>query len=382
MLVKLFKKGVYIFSLLIIFSCKQKENYQIVQSKVSDQKVALDTSYLEIQIDSNALFEYPTSSYTQNGIYCGYNFKSNSLDFFDLTNKRQLFQSKLKTHTKMGYVAGCALVNTDSVYLLTDNGLFLVDKKGEIKKSTKINFNSYDPFFKNNYLIEYQRSRSFLYNAAKKKIIAANVNPKGMRKTEDFNTSPAVEISINEKPNFEGIPIPWSNLYQRGNYGYLIKPYLTPVQENLIVSFPIDPNIYVYNENSKTLKVYGGSPDFKNSNPIPLPLDPKFIDDADKKMMHLFENINYGKIISEADGRLHYRIIKSGLTGEDKIKHDFSKRKNFLVVYNSKFEIVKVLDLNDHKYVVDAAFAIKDNLYIPCIRGANNLRFKVFKFKL
>ncbi len=74
-------------------------------------------------------------------------------------------------------------------------------------------------------------------------------------------------------------------------------------------------------------------------------------------MMHLFENINYGKIISEADGRLHYRIIKSGLTGENKITHDFSKRKNFLVVYNSKFEIVKVLDLNDNKYVSDAAFA-------------------------
>lgn len=382
MLVKLFQKGIYIFSLFFLFSCKQKEGYQIVQSKLSSQKVVLDTSYLEIQIDSNALFEYPTSSYTQNGIYCGYNVKSNSLDFFDLINKRQLFQSKLKTDTKIGSIMGCALVNIDSVFLLTDKSIILVDKKGEIKKSTTINFESHDLFFKNNYLIEFQRSRSFLYNPAKKKILAANVNPKGMREEEDFNTSPAVEISINEHPNFENIPISWSNLYHRGNYGYLIKPYLTSVQENLIVSFPIDPNIYVYNENSKMLKVYGGSPDFKGSNPIPLPLDPKFIDDADKKMMHLFENINYGKIISEADGRLHYRIIKSGLTGEDKVKHDFSKRKNFLLVYNSKFEIVKLLDLNDHRYVADAAFAIKDNLYIPCIRGVNNLRFKVFKFKI
>lgn len=382
MLVKLFQKRIYIFLLFILFSCKQKEDYQIVQSKLSDQKVALDTSYLEIQIDSNALFEYPTSSYTQNGIYCGYNFKSNSLDFFDLINKRQLFQCKLKKDAKIGSIMGCAAVNTDSVFLLTDKNIFLVDKKGEIKNSININFESHDPFFKNNYLIEFQRSRSFLYNAAKKKIITANLNPKGMRENEDFNTPPAVEISINEKPNFEGIPIPWSTLYQRGNYGYLIKPYLTSVQENLIVSFPIDPNIYVYTENSKALKVYGGSPDFKGSNPIPLPLDPKFIDDADKKMMHLFENINYGKIISEADGRLHYRIIKWGLTGEDKVKHDFSKRKIFLVVYNSKFEIVKVLDLNDNKYVADAAFAVKDNLYIPCIRGDKTLRFKVFKFKV
>ncbi|MEJ5995947.1 DUF4221 family protein [Pedobacter sp. Du54] len=380
--VKLCKKGIYIFSLLILFSCKQKEDYQIVRPKLSDQKIALDTSYLEIQIDSNGLFEYPTSSYTQNGIYCGYNFKSNSLDFFDLIHKKQLFKSKLKTDSKIGYIAGCALINTDSVFLLTDNSLLLANKKGEITKSTKINFDSQDPFFKKNYLIEFQRSRSFLYDPSKRKVIATNVNPKGMRETEDFNASPAVEIGINEKLNFEGIPISWSKLYQRGNYGYLIKPYLTSIQENLIVSFPIDPNIYVYNENSKKLKVYGGSPDFKSSNPIPLPLDPKFIDDADKKMMHLFENINYGKIISEADGRLHYRVIKSALTGEDKIKHDFSKRKNSLVVYNSKFEIVKVLDLNDYKYVVDAAFAIKDNLYIPCIRGANNLRFKVFKFKI
>jgi hypothetical protein len=68
---------------------------------------------------------------------------------------------------------------------------------------------------------------------------------------------------------------------------------------------------------------------------------------------------------------------------KDKQLHRFESRKKKLVIYNRKFEIIGSVNLDDSRYVEEAAFLVdKKGLIIPAQRKTNELRFKVFNFKI
>ena len=375
------------YSLIIIAlfscSCGQSENYKMIVSKVSHHQILIDTSYVEIKIDSNKhLFEYKASSSTDNGIFCGFNPNSNSLDFFDLFAGRELAQTKVRSN-KRDAIKGCAIINPDSILLLSSEKILLVNKVGEIKKDIPINETSKDLFFKTNYIFEPERAKNFQYIPSINKIIATSLSSKGSEHKNAFNLSPVTQISIEDKPVFKSIPLSWSNLYKENFYGFFIKSFVSFDGSNIITSFPIEPNIYVHNIKNKKDTVFGGYPNFKNvKSPLAEPLDIKDHFNDDKKLKNYLESISYGKVIPSVKGEMYFRVMSMGLSGKDRENHDFQKRKLYLIIYDNNFDIVKTLSLNDQSYVVEGAFATEKGLFFPCPNSAGTLRFKLFTFKI
>lgn len=377
---------IIVISIFFILSCRNNDKYTLSTPKYSAHTVILDTSYISIPIDSNSqLFEYKVSSSTDEGIFCGYNHKMQSLDLYDLREQKKISQIKIENADRNNEVfTSCFILNTDSIFLMSLNRIILVGQDGKIKKSIKINSASEDSFFDDNYFIEYDRTKNFSFNKANKKLYITSLNAKGMDRLGSYQKSPVVEMNFSSKVFFNNLPISWSKLYQTDLYGFLTTSYLSLDNNDLIIGYPAEPNIYVYNLISKKLIMYGGYPSYLNPDSLiakPLKEDYKYNDD--KKLLHYFENIRYGKLITNRKSNYIFRTINMALSGEDKELHRFESRKKKLVIYNRKFEIIGSVDLDGYRYVEEAAFLVdKKGLVIPAPRKINELRFKVFNFNI
>ena len=106
----------------------------------------------------------------------------------------------------------------------------------------------------------------------------------------------------------------------------------------------------------------------------------KFCQNDDKKLLHVLENPYYYKIINDRAGKFYFRINSYGVDFATNKLKDFSAKKRFLTVFDRKFRINYVLDLNDRNYILEGAFSTKEGLMIPAPNGNKTLRFKLIKF--
>jgi hypothetical protein len=158
---------------------------------------------------------------------------------------------------------------------------------------------------------------------------------------------------------------------------------LSEDRKNILYNFPIEPNVYRYNIENKKNEVFGGEPKLndKAQSTIASPVNKEDSKSIDRKLLHYLQNIRYYPLVQDVNKRFYFRAYIEPLTKTEKGFDDPNKRRRYLTIFDSQFNVINTLSLNDRNYSLNDIFSTKEGLYIPCPNGKNIIRFKLFKFR-
>lgn len=259
--------------------------------------------------------------------------------FFDLQKRKTAFKIKLegKGPNGIGKLNGFYVHSLDSIFVLSSYSysLFLTDTTGTIKNRYKlikseINDDSAMPFvqtkapmfIKNDtlYIPAIPDTEPFFTNYEKSNLlIALNL------KTSVFKYK--IRFPDVYKPNY------WIYDHTMSSFAY------NPNANKFVVSYPIDPKVYVYSQDSIQRKEVRS--DFIN-NDISLSPLPKYTEDREELLTFQFSTDKFEAVYYDPYRNLYYRVcrkkydersIKKMINGESG-KPPLST----IIVFNEKFE--------------------------------------------
>lgn len=382
---------VVLFSILVaILSCKSKLTYLAKPASLKLRTIVLDSSIIVIPLNKNELSLYKIASVNDRGLFCGYNPAEHRLDLFSLMERKSLLHVPLKENgpNSIKKILSICILNTDSIFVLSRDQIVLFNSNGEILKSIPVNTKT--SYFKDNYFTEYDYGSNFSYSTKDKRLFITNVSPNSDIASKKRFKTPFISMIDLESPNkINRLFVDYSILYLNNYYGFMVAPqFIRTIDEKTILfNFPIEPNIYKYDIASIETKVYGGiPPKIKGGTDyIAPPMNEGDSRNDDRKLLHYIESCNYYKVLPEKNGRGYFRIHSDPMKyiNADGSVNDINQKKRFLTIYDSAFNLISTLDLNDRSYALPGAFTTLNGLYLPVTpANGNSLLFKVFKFKI
>ena len=369
---------------ILLNGCKQDSKYVAAKATLKlSQNIKLDTSICEIQIDSSFQFYYKkVSANIHSNILCCYNAVTNSLDFFDLNTKSILSKSKIPSPSLdiVNNVYGIFYHNQDSIFIMSRSYITMSDSSGKLKKIIPLNSKSANPYFKKRNIYDWDTNNNLFFQQKSNQIYAPALSINKPADSKDYYSQPIlVSVDMNNNNFITEIPISYSPLYRENYFGFMNNPAFTYLPDNRIISsFPIEPNLYIYDPHSTSSHIAGGAIDPHNA--VAEHLDWSAVHDDDKKLKHDIENVNYTSFLYDPIRKLYYRLQYDPLPRDNRNSGTQNDRKQILTVFNNKLEIIAVTELNDRRYFFYSAFVTKDGLYIPAPSGKNSLRFKIYKY--
>lgn len=184
-------------------------------------------------------------------------------------------------------------------------------------------------------------------------------------------------ISI-ESDQIINFPIQYPTLYTNNYYGFANHIFRTVKDSLSIFSFPIDPNIYIYNRREDSLRIIGGKSRYQLNAAIPL--SRKLKKDSNKKLEHLASVPFYHQILYDPFRKLYYRFFSKELNikNDDGTYNNWGDKEIVLMVFNENFDLLDEIDLGKHKYGIFHSFVSKEGLFISTshYKNPNYNKFK------
>ncbi len=377
-------------SVLVIFhsSCSSPDKPYKKETSANGQSFkSVDSSSVSIEVDTTQLSADKFHA-VYNTSYLGYNHKAHALDFFDLASKLPTNSVKLDILGPNGLkeISGLIYHNNDSIFVLTENIIALIDATGRINRRIQINrgLDGVNELFKEYVAVNSDAINSFLFNPANSSLYLPGYNRKHSASSSKHYRSPVVlEINLNPKTPVKLVEVTYPHLYVENFYGYMDQPSLSMVTPSSVsVSFPIEPNLYTYDLLKKELKAFGGSKIGNDSLAKPLKWDA--FEDEDQKMRHYWESPFYGPLLYDRTDNLYYRLNLRAMNyiAKNGVFPSFNDKQKALTIFNKQLEIIGEIALNDPNYFIQGAFVTPAGLHIPYYSDKTHLSFKVFKFKV
>jgi hypothetical protein len=236
----------YIIAPIIIFQgcseskSKDKQNLEIVY---------LDT--LKIPLEDKFLANYRRYHYAKrekDDVLVGYNRTSNSIEFINLRSKKIYSSVSFPSNGPDGVrrVNGIFYHNQDSIFILTDFHLILMNETGDRNLDLRINrkdsdIKSFD--FSTNLLIPSEH-RPFNYIAEKNiLIVPTNFIKYDQWTIPDYYESPICAIVDLNEYQAELLPIFYPEEYTMHSFGLKNRSFFTYKDESIIIGFNNSPNL-------------------------------------------------------------------------------------------------------------------------------------------
>lgn len=274
-------------------------------------------------------------------------------------------------------------LSKDSVYITIENQnkLILINGSGSPLKEYIFNLGNKEslPFYTYNYKdfpLVVDNNLVFLYHYFENETLKENL-PTYYSKPREliFNLEDSLYLK-NKAGKFPGN-------YIEENYNEM-NPFRTIGKKgDLIYSFEASDSIFIYNREGKLLKplslnntYFERNPEFDESK---IHKD-RYFDELEK---YLVENDKYGHIMYNESNGLYFRTLKKGMpyANVDGTKNLVEDCQWLLIMFNEKFEIIKIFDFKPSVFSVYSAMIINDNKFIiPYLSNQNETKFAVFDF--
>ncbi len=364
-------------ALLLIISCDRDKNGDVVNDTIltirNEIDLKLDYDTVSIEFDSIFLFNY--KKFSSNGIiYAGYNSSHHSIDLFDL-EKEQIMKSislSREGPESIGIVKGIFFHSIDSIFLVSDGSLCIFDSEGRLTRNILINRSEL-------YLSPGNEANNVFFDRLDKSIYIQNIdNQYGQCSKDHYKVSILAKIRLDNE-SIELLPLYYPKIYSNSYYGFCVEPQYSFIDKRVILTFPIESSVYVYNIETKLTRGYGGESLLSKSLAEPLPWSA--CNDNDLKMRHFIENVNFQRVIYDKWRNLFYRFHLSDIKGPDsqgRFKGP-NQKKQILTIFNENFEVLGEIELNERRYITPSSFAGPKGLYLGAPSGENSLRFHILK---
>lgn len=207
---------------------------------------------------------------------------------------------------------------------------------------------------------------------------------------EYYNNQEFPEVSytfLNIKDSTKVYKVSYPDSYKNAIWGMQFFPIFhdyNPIDSLMVVSYPIDNDIYIFDFKTYKYKkalVYGGD----KLSVQPLSYNPgKFVPDIIEEIKHQMSQRYYSSIKYDKQKQLYYRIIEEPFDQEyiDNFSGNLSFSGSYsIVVLSSDFKFKDMFSLPKNKYFIGSMFVDDGKLYIEKIQEDENfIVFDVFGF--
>lgn len=323
-------------------------------------KYIIDT--ISIEIDSTYLESYYVFSYNAlEKVYVGYNGKRHTLDFLSLQENKTLGHLSLfrEGPNAIAEVSGIDFINKDSIWISDNEQLKLLDDKGIVKQSFKLNavnndsISGLDAVCVNQYFrLRYNRSRGsvFFYNLFGNKPYDENALV-----SEFFLREQKIK-PVNIK--FEDIE--FDNNEQLGFFAYLNSTFAN--DSCIIYNYLYSPTIYSYNLNNGQKSIVTVR---KNLEKISL-LKSIAGQDLQKWQAHSIENPHYFQVLCDNNRHVYYAFNWEGVKYQlnDTEFNSFMDKNISIDIFDTEFKKIGGIKLPKHTYMPFSWFVSNSGLMI------------------
>lgn len=375
-----------------LFACKPKVDDPDWKSIVVDFKDSVTLTpvrHLYFPLDSATILYYET---------CQFEEKTNSLVSFNSTNRDLLFfnynTGKLKWRVNLAPVGirrkhsgnqklySFNVVNCDSIFFYDyeSSKVVLFDTSSKI-------INIFDVKSDKSLFIKGIPVVGELLPVSKDSIYISSAP--GRNPYSDKAPLPAnLILSISLKTGFSQPIIKYPNIYKKakwGNYLHAFHALYNEQNNKLVVSYPIDHNLNVYDSKGMWSRYYAGGKGVESINPV------KFSGDnnlpvKDEEAKNFISQKTYASILFDHFRGVYYRIVSCPIPIEDfdrsRIPGYKKTQSMAIVILNSSFAKVGEVAIDANKYSTTAMFISREGLCLPLtVSNDDSLAFDVFAIK-
>jgi hypothetical protein len=371
------KRLIYLF-LFILISCDQKvediSNYQ--------EKNGRDyTKIFEFDIVKQLKFKLePPMRYSTNSISSSIIDGEEIISYLDSDNQSILtFSSKSGELLKnipleiegpngvgnIGYISAHYYLNNDSIFLYNRqvSPLYLINSKGEIRRKYKVT----DYSGASNFPVPNSSTMSPIHFWNNSLLFSCGIQ----NYEDDFTGYPSLlqlDLNDGEIDYLSTFPEIYSKAFWGAYFKYDPSIALNTRKKEVIISYPIDHNIHVFNLESGLVKQYYVGSEFFEEIP-PYKNDPSFFlkrnpsERDENETNHAFSTSEYRGIIYDEWRELFYRVALIRPSIETVISGD--RRFSFsIIIFNENYEKVGETKLPNDKYDPSSIFLTMDGLAI------------------
>lgn len=336
----------YFFILCCYFllqSCDNGNSYHeanTISSKKIDYTITDNVSLFDSVLSKSRSYCKSDLKLINNRSYIAYYVdKDTSINIINISGKTILYKTSIKSLINIdsfGIVQAISLHNLDSIFIQQDYRISLLSKD---KIQNFWNLNSLTDSTNNDcvYVLDHN---PFYYDMQSKNLILQHYCCSCyFDSLSFFKESPIVYFNI-ETNNIVKPEIRYSELYDKGYFGFKNKVYISHYNDKTFLSYLIDPNIYIVDNKTHIQKTVGGKCSFQEKDSKVL--DNSIMNMPDKKLEDLRIDFWYNEILFDSYRNLYYRFYGKEMPVHNKEgKYNSLSQKEFvLMVFNKDFEVV------------------------------------------
>jgi hypothetical protein len=371
------KRLIYLF-LIILVSCNQKgENatyYQEKNARIYTKKLEFDVvkqlnlklepsmRYMTNSISSSIIDGEEIISYLDSDNQTVLSFSSNS---GELLGRIPLEIEGPNGVGNIGYISAHYFHSNDSIFLFNrqTSPLYLLNREGKVIKKYKVT----DYSGTSNFPVPNSSTMSPIHFWKNSLLLSCGIQ----NYEEDFTGYPSLlqlDLNDGEIDYITTFPEIYSKAFWGAYFKYDPSISLNTSKEEVIISYPVDHNVHVFNLESGLVKQYFIGSEFFEEIP-PYKRDPSFFltrnpnERDENETNHAFSSSEYRGIIHDERRKLFYRVALIRPSIETVISGD--RRFSFsIIIFNENFEKVGETKLPTDKYDPSSIFLTMDGLAI------------------
>lgn len=374
-------KVVFCFVCVIFIACSENKSLQSRETRRKNVPLTITFDTCHMVIDSAYTFYYKKYA-AADSLYIGYNSMRHSLNVFNYVSAVAVRSIQLfpEGPNAIEDVAALYFARQDSIFILTQTQLAILDFKGQKIFSMPVNGANLDQgIFTDYYAYGGNEVNNLVYDSKRHLVYVQALDVRyGQCKKEHYGKL-LLKINILTQ-KAELMPFEYPDQYRENYFGFFQDFEFTQAKDQLLTVFPVTPSLYVFSLTGSSTEIIGGEPSISALRTDPL--EYRSCNEDDVKMRHYVENIQFHKLLYDPYRDLYYRFhhgdAKSKKT--DGTFKTINDKDQILTVFNSSFEIIKEVNLDDRRYPLLNTFVGPKGLYLNAPINEHCLRFRIFNF--
>lgn len=375
------RQVIVLILLLSIFACTSDGGgeYKIhVTKRRLPDSISMSEKQIRIKLINNDISNYSTNVYSHcmvDGLpYLAlYNNLYHSIDIFNFADlifeKRVSLSDNILSRwerSRFNPVNSIFLRNFDSIFILTIQNLLIIDTSETVLFKYYINQKYYtNKKGKNVFIYRNKRDFPIYFDPLARKIYLPQYNATASSYSKKYFESELEAIFNLKDSTIATLPVTFPAFFKTGFYSRTGNPSRIINGDLNIYTFELDPNIYVYNRKTHTNIIEGGRSKFQAHSARPFSMKTVTFD-RDREMNYITTSFSYGHFLYDQFRKLYYRFYfqEQPLKNKNGFYNTIFDRREVLMVFNEKFEVIGEFVLQLYKYNCNFSFVTSEGLIV------------------
>lgn len=345
---------ILLLALSLLYSCHQRvgEGSWIK----TEDSIAIDPALL------NAKCSVKTDA-GSGTLFQGYNKETNELVLIDLDSAKTILTVRPAIDfEKAGRLVQFDIYKADSIFIITEDYVFIVDAGGQVVYSRDLSTPPKDEKGEAFLLWDNDNQFPLHYNSKTKELLVKTICHCSYMEPEYFKHKLEGWLHLETGAIRQADYSFPSNHYQHA-YAQSVFSYRIFKDSLSIVSFQSQDSLYVYNHHTGSLKSHSGKSQYQSIDFIPF--DTAHKDDMERVKEYLIVNPIYQRILYDPYRQLYYRFFvkEQPLKKENGVYNTIFSKEVILMVFNQDFQLIAEKNIGSN-YSWYFSFVSPRGLYI------------------